>query len=127
MEFGWIPEPGHVGPPRSNQNDSPGWVVLQFLQHLPKMATNRKAYGTRGSHGRLSALIAQAWGSGTGDTNLASLLLNLIARGLFEVDATYCTLPGRTLEGETTLFELPGLASIVCLLPHSAGLECVGL
>ena len=91
------------------------------------MATDGKAYGTRPSHGRLSASTAQAWGSGTGDTNLASLLLNLIERGLFEVGATCCTLPGKTLEGETTQFELPGLASIVCLLPHSAGLECVRL
>ena len=67
------------------------------------MAAGGKAYGTRPSHGRLSASTAQAWGSGTGDTNLASLLLNLITRGLFEVGATCCTLPGRTLEGETTL------------------------
>ena len=37
----------------SNQSDSPAWVVLQLLHHLPKMATSGKAYGSRSSHGRL--------------------------------------------------------------------------
>ena len=48
---------------------------------------------------------------------LTSLLLNLVARGLFEVGATCCTLPGKPVEGRITLFELSGLVWIVCLLP----------
>ena len=28
------PKPGHVGPPWSNQNDSPAWVVLQVRQQF---------------------------------------------------------------------------------------------
>ena len=46
---------------------------------------------------------------------------------LFEAGATCCILLGRPPEGETTLFGWSGLAWIACLLPHSAGLECVGL
>ena len=36
--FGWTwpldPKPRHVGPPRSNQNDSLAWGVLQLLHHF---------------------------------------------------------------------------------------------
>ena len=52
------PRTRHVGPPWSNQNDAPAWVVLQILHHLPKMATSGKAYGSRSSHGRLSASLS---------------------------------------------------------------------
>ena len=72
------------------------------------MATGGKAYGFRSSYDRLSALIAQARGSDTG-----------------EVGATCCISTGRPLEGVTTLSGWSGLAWIACLLPHSAGLECV--
>ena len=48
----------HVGPPWSNQNDCPAWVVLQLLHHLPKMATGGKAYGFRSSDGRLIASLS---------------------------------------------------------------------
>ena len=47
--------------------------------------------------------------------------------GLFGAGATCCILFRRLLEGETTPFGLFGLAWIACLLPRSAGLECVGL
>ena len=47
------PRTRHVGPLWSNQSDSPAWVVLQLLHHLPKMATSGKAYGSRSSLGRL--------------------------------------------------------------------------
>ena len=43
------------------------------------MAAGGKAYGSRLSQERLSASTAHAWGSGTGDTNCGSLLLNLVA------------------------------------------------
>ena len=60
-------------------------------------------------------------------TNRGNLLLNLIANKSIWAGATCCRLSGRPLEGETTLFEWSALAGIACLLPHSAGLECVGL
>ena len=44
------------------------------------MAAGGNAYGSRSSHDRLSASTAQARGSGTGDTNWAGLLLNLVAK-----------------------------------------------
>ena len=47
--------------------------------------------------------------------------------GLFEAGVTCCILFGRPPEGETTLSGWYGLAWIACLLPYSAGLECVGL
>ena len=75
------------------------------------MADDGKAYGS-------SASTAKAWGSSTDDTNLASLLLILIAKRSI--------LPGRRPEGGTTLFELSGLSWRACLL-HSGGLECFGL
>ena len=43
------------------------------------MAAGGKAYGSRFSNDRLCASTAHAWGSGTGDTNCGSLLLNLVA------------------------------------------------
>ena len=91
------------------------------------MADGGKVYAFRSYHGRLSASTAVARGSGTGDTNRGNLLLNLGQLSLFWAGATCHILSGRPLEGETTLFGWSGLAWIACLLPCSAGLECVGL
>ena len=44
------------------------------------MAAGGKVYGSRASQGRLSASTAHAWGSGTGEKNCGSLLLNLVAK-----------------------------------------------
>ena len=46
---------------------------------LPNMVDGGKVYASRSYHGRLSASTAVARGSGTGDTNRGSLLLNLVA------------------------------------------------
>ena len=94
---------------------------------LPNIADGGKVYAFRSYHGRLSASTAVARGSGTGDTNRGNLLLNLVATKSILAGATCCILSGRPLEGETTLFGWSGLAWIACLLPRSAGLECVGL
>ena len=79
--FGWTwpldPKPRHVGPPRSNQNDSLAWGVLQLLHHLSNMADGGKVYAFRSYHGQLSASTAVARGSGTGDPNRGNLL-NLV-------------------------------------------------
>ena len=87
------------------------------------MATSGKAYGSRSSHGRLSARLG---GPELVTQTKPVFLLNLVANRS-GIGATCCLLPGRPLEGQTNLFELSGPASIACLLPHSAGLECVGL
>ena len=42
---------------------------LNFATTLPRMATGRKAYGSRHSQGRLRASTAQARESVTGDMN----------------------------------------------------------
>ena len=42
------------------------------------MAAGGNAYGSKSSQGRASAETAQAWGSGTGDTNSTNLL-NLVS------------------------------------------------
>ena len=94
---------------------------------LPNMVDGGKVYASRSYHGRLSASTAVARGSGTGDTNRGNLLLNLMANKSVWAGATCCRLSGRPLEGETTLFGWSGLAWIACPLPHSTGLECVGL
>ena len=94
---------------------------------LPNMVDGGKVYASRSYHGRLSTSTAVARGSGTGDTNRGNLLLNLMANKSIWAGATCCRLSGRPLEGETTLFGWSGLAWIACPLPHSAGLECVGL
>ena len=54
-------------------------LLCSFSTTLPKMATGGKAHGSSSSHGRLRASTAQAKGSGTGETNWFSLLLNLVA------------------------------------------------
>ena len=68
---------------------------------LPKMAVGGKAYVSLSSHGRVHPLLMP------GGPELVT-----------QTEAT---------EGETTLFGWSGLAWIACLLPHSAGLECVSL
>ena len=98
-----------------------------FSTTLPNMADGGKVYAFRSYHGRLSASTAVAKRSGTGGTNRGNLLLNLMANKSIWAGATCCIWSGRPLEGETTLFEWSGLAWVVCLLPHSASLECVGL
>ena len=70
------PKTRHVGPPWGNQNNPVARVVLQLLHHVAQDGCRWKA---RFSHDRLSASTAHAWGSGTGDTNCGSLLLNLVA------------------------------------------------
>ena len=97
-----------------------------FSTTLPNMGDG-KVYAFRSYHGRLSASTAVARGSGTGDTNRGNLLLNLVANKSILGRCHCCILNGRPLEGETTLFGWSGLAWIACLLPRSAGLECVGL
>ena len=52
--------------------------------------------------GRLSAPTAQAKQPGTGYMNWSNLL-NLIARGLFDVGATWCISTEKPLEGGTTV------------------------
>ena len=74
-----VPKSRHVRPPRGHQ-----MILLQgescnFSTTLPNMAAGGKAYASRSSHGRLSASTAEARGSGTGETNKGSLLLNLVA------------------------------------------------
>ena len=98
-----------------------------FSTTLPNMADGGKVYAFRSYHGQLNASTAVARGSGTGDTNRGNLLLNLVANKPIWAGATCCILSGRPLEGETTLFGWSGLAWIACLLPRSAGLECVWL
>ena len=53
---------------------------FNFSTTLHNMAAGGKAYASRSSHGRLSASTAVVRGSGTGDTNKGSLLLNLVAK-----------------------------------------------
>ena len=98
-----------------------------FSTTLSNMADGGKVYAFRSYHGRLSPSTAVARGSGTGDTNRGNLLLNLVANKSIWAGATCCILSRRPLEGETTLFGWSGLAWIACLLPRSAGLECVRL
>ena len=62
----------HVGPPRSNQNDS---LTCNFSTTLPNMADGGKVYAFRSYHGRLSASTAVARGSGTGDTKQRQLVV----------------------------------------------------
>ena len=89
------------------------------------MATSGKAYVSRSSQGRPSASTAHAREYRTGDMNWANLLLNLVQIGLFEDKATWCISAGRLLGG-TILFGWSDLVWIAYLLPHSAGLGCVG-
>ena len=93
---------------------------------VPNMADDGKVYAFRSYHGRLSASTAVARGSGTGDTNRGNLLLNLVANKSI---LGRCHLLHRVedLWKEKPLFGWSGLAWIACLLPHSAGLECVVL
>ena len=98
-----------------------------FSTTLPTMADGGKVYAFRSYHGRMSASTDVARGSGTGDTNRGNLLLNLVANKSILGRCHLCILSGRPIEGETTLFGWSGLAWIACLLPRSAGLECVGL
>ena len=97
-----------------------------FSTTLPKMADGGKVYAFRSYHGRLSASTAVARGSGTGDTNRGNLLLNLAANKSI---LGRCHLLHRVenLWKEKPLFGWSDLAWIACLLPHSAGLECVVL
>ena len=97
-----------------------------FSTTLPNMADGGKVYAFRSYHGRLSASTAVARGSGTGDTNRGNLLLNLVANKSI---LGRCHLLHRVenLWKEKPLFGWSGLAWIACLLPHSAGLECVVL
>ena len=97
-----------------------------FSTTLPNMADAGKVYAFRSYHGRLSASTAVARGSGTGDTNTGNLLLNLVANKSIWADAT-CCIEWKTIWKEKPLFGWSGLAWIACLLPHSAGLECVVL
>ena len=96
------------------------------LTTLPNMADGGKVYAFRSYHGRLSASTAVARGSGTGDTNRGNLLLNLVVNKSI---LGRCHLLHRVedLWKERPLFGWSGLAWIACLLPHSAGLECVVL
>ena len=73
-----VPEPRHVGPPQSSQNDSLAWGSCNFSTTLPRIAAGGKAYASRSSHGSLRASTAEAMGSGTRDTNRGNLLLNLV-------------------------------------------------
>ena len=92
---------------------------------LPNMVDGGKMYAFRSYHGRLSASTAVAKGSGTGDTNRGNLLLNLVANKSI---LGRCLLHRvEDLWKEKPLFGWSGLAWIACLLPHSAGLECVVL
>ena len=56
-----------------------------------------------------------------------NLLLSLWPIGLFEANTTCCIYCLEDLLKERPLFRWSGLAQIACLLPHSAGLDCVRL
>ena len=98
-----------------------------FSTTLPKMAAGGKAYASRSSHGRLSASTAVARESGNRNTNKGNLVLNLVANRSIWGRWHLLHIAWKTPEGETTLSGWPGLAWIACLLPPSAGLECVRL
>ena len=95
-----------------------------FSTTLPSMADGGEVYAFRSYHGRLSASTAVARGSGTSDTNRGNLVLNLVATKSI---LGRCHLLHRVedLWKEKPLFGWSGLVWIACLLPHSAGLECV--
>ena len=82
------------------------------------------SYGPRFSQGRLSASTAQVREFGTGDTNWGSLLLNLIAKRsiwgwYYLVHINWKTSRRKDHSGWSDL------VWIACLLPQSAGVECV--
>ena len=97
-----------------------------FSTTLPNMADGGKVYAFRSYHGRLSASTAVARGSGTGDTIRGNLLLNLVANKSI-LGRCHLLYRVENLWKEKPLFGWSGLAWIACLLPHSAGLECVVL
>ena len=105
----------------------PGAIRMILLHgESCNFSTTGKVYAFRSYHGRLSASTAVARGSSTGDTNRGNLLLNLVANKSI---LGRCHLLHRVenLWKEKPLFGWSGLAWIACLLPHSAGLECVVL
>ena len=89
----------------------------------PNMVDGGKVYAY---HGRLSASTAVARGSGTGDTNRGNLLLNLMANKSILGQCHLLHIEWKT-SGRRNHSGWSGLAWIACLLPRSAGLECVGL
>ena len=97
-----------------------------FSTTLPNMADGAEVYAFRSYYGRLSASTAVARGSGTGDTNRGNLLLNLVANKSI-LGRCHLLYRVKDLWKEKPLFGWSGVAWIACLLPHSAGLECVGL
>ena len=97
-----------------------------FSTTLPNMADGGKVYASRSYHGRLSTSTAVARRSGTGDTNRGNLLLNLVANKSILGRCHLLHIQWKT-SGRRDHSGWSGLAWIACLLPHSAGLECVGL
>ena len=100
-----------------------------FSTTLPNMAAGGKAFGSRSSHGRLSASTAQAWGSSTSDTNWASLLLNLVAKRsiwgqchLLSSLTHFLAIVSPSLDSlSATTFSQPGMCQalrVTCLLEH---------
>ena len=100
-----------------------------FSTTLPNMADGGNVYAFRSYHGRLRASTAVARGSSTGDTNRGNLLLNLMANksilGWCHLLHIEWKTSGR--RNHSVWSGWSGLARIACLLPCSAGLECVGL
>ena len=78
------------------------------------------------THGRLSASTAGARGSGTGDTNRGNLLVNLMANKSILGRCHLLHIEWKT-SGSRNHSGWSDLAWIACLLPRSAGLECVRL
>ena len=93
---------------------------------LPNMVDGGKVYASRSYHGQLSTSTAVARGSGTGDTNRGNLLLNLMANKSILGRCHLLHIEWKT-SGRRNHSGWSGLAWIACLLPRSAGLECVGL
>ena len=113
MSAGWAE--WDVGPPRSNQNESLAWGVLQLLHHLPNMAAGGKAYASRSSHGRLSASTVVA--SGTHRDNLLNLMASKSIWGRCHLWMVRPSLDSLS----ATTFSWPGMClalSVTCFLVH---------
>ena len=94
---------------------------------LPNMAGRGKVYASWSYHARLSASTAVARVSGTGDPNKSNLLLNQVPNKSIWGQCHLCYIAGKTSWRRDHFAGWSGLAWIACLLPHSVGLECVGL